>query len=195
MVDFFLAGSQSGRLAKTFNMQNVILIQHFRANRWKKKKSVYACSVAQLCRTLCDPMDCNSPGSSVRGISQARILGWVAISYSRGYSRPRDWTCVSCIGRQILYHGATWEAKEEWGTPYLVRGSRLEAATHKCVACLIQVGLLWALPWKLKYWLTLQSMYRWGDPDSSLRTLKTNMRKMWFRDWEHLEIVRSWLTS
>ena len=161
----------------------------------EKKKSVYACSVAQLCRTLCDPMDCNSPGSSVRGISQARILGWVAISYSRGYSRPRDWTCVSCIGRQILYHGATWEAKEEWGTPYLVRGSRLEAATHKCVACLIQVGLLWALPWKLKYWLTLQSMYRWGDPDSSLRTLKTNMRKMWFRDWEHLEIVRSWLTS
>ena len=41
---------------------------------------------------------------------QARMLEWVAISFSRGYSRPRDQTCVSCIGRQILYHGATLEA-------------------------------------------------------------------------------------
>ena len=42
-------------------------------------------------------MDCNPPGSSVRGISQARILGWVAISFSRGSSQPRDQTHVSCI--------------------------------------------------------------------------------------------------
>ena len=40
-------------------------------------------------QTLCDPMDCSPPGSSVYGISQARILKWVAISYSRGSSRPR----------------------------------------------------------------------------------------------------------
>ena len=46
---------------------------------------------------FCDYMDCNPPGSSVRGISQARILGWVAISFSRGSSRPRDRTHVSCI--------------------------------------------------------------------------------------------------
>ena len=62
---------------------------------------------AQLCLTLCDPMDCNSPGSPVLGIFQARILEQVAISSSRGSSWPRDWThasCVSCIGRQILYH-------------------------------------------------------------------------------------------
>ena len=44
--------------------------------------------VAQLCLTLCDPMDCSLPGSSVRGILQARILGWVAISSSRGPSQP-----------------------------------------------------------------------------------------------------------
>ena len=50
-------------------------------------------------------------GSSVHGIFEARILDWVAIS-SRGSSRPRNWThmsCVSCIGRWILYHWATWE--------------------------------------------------------------------------------------
>ena len=42
-------------------------------------------------------MDSNPPGSSVRGIPQARILAWVAISFSRGSSRPRDQTCASCI--------------------------------------------------------------------------------------------------
>ena len=74
---------------------------------------VPACSVTQSCLTLCDPMDCSPPGSSDHGILQARILEWVAISYSRGSSWPRDWTwvsCISCIGRQILHHCATWEA-------------------------------------------------------------------------------------
>ena len=56
--------------------------------------------VVQLLMTLfCDPMDCSPPGSSVHGISQARILEWVAISFSRGSSQPRDQTCVFCIGR------------------------------------------------------------------------------------------------
>ena len=47
--------------------------------------------------TLCDPMDCSPPGSSVHGIIQARVLEWVAIAFSRGSSQPRDWTRVSCI--------------------------------------------------------------------------------------------------
>ena len=49
-----------------------------------------------------DPMDCSPPGSSTDGISQAKVLEWVAISSSRGSSRPRDRICVSCISRQIL---------------------------------------------------------------------------------------------
>ena len=70
-------------------------------------------SVTQSHLTLCDPMECSPPGSSVHGIFQARILVWVAISSSRGSSQPRSWiwvSSVSCIGRQILYHWATWEA-------------------------------------------------------------------------------------
>ena len=51
---------------------------------------------------LCDPTDCSLPGSSVHGISQARILEWVAISFSRGSSWPRDQTRGSCIGRRTL---------------------------------------------------------------------------------------------
>ena len=51
----------------------------------------------QPCPALCDPMDCSPPGSSVHGILQARILEWVAMPSSRGSSRPRDRTRVSCI--------------------------------------------------------------------------------------------------
>ena len=59
--------------------------------------------VAQSCLTLCDPMACSPPGSSVHGISQARALEWGAISFSRGSSPPRDQTCLSCIGRRVLH--------------------------------------------------------------------------------------------
>ena len=55
------------------------------------------CVCAQSCLTLCNPMDCSLPGSSICGIFQARILEWVAISYSTGSSRPRDQNCVSCV--------------------------------------------------------------------------------------------------
>ena len=67
-------------------------------------------SPAQLFMT---PTDYNLPGFSVHGISQARILEQVAISFSKGSSQPRDWihvSCVSSIGKQILYHWATGEA-------------------------------------------------------------------------------------
>ena len=62
------------------------------------------CSVAQLCPTLCKPMDHSPPVSSVRGIFQARILEWVAVSSSRGSSQPRDQTCISCICRWTFYY-------------------------------------------------------------------------------------------
>ena len=71
------------------------------------------CLVTQSSSTLWDPVDRNPPGSSVHGIFWARILEWVTIFYSRGSSWPRDWThvsCVSCNGKQILYHCTTWEA-------------------------------------------------------------------------------------
>ena len=58
--------------------------------------------VTQSCPTLCDPEHCSPPGSSIHGILQARILEWVAISFSRGSSWPRDRTQVSRItGRRF----------------------------------------------------------------------------------------------
>ena len=64
---------------------------------------VCVCAHTQWCPTLCDPMDCSLPGSSVYGILQARILEWVAIPFSRGSSHPRDRTSVSCIGGWIFF--------------------------------------------------------------------------------------------
>ena len=67
-----------------------------------KKRRTYlhdrtVCLVTQLCLTLCDPMDCSPPGSSVPGILQPRVLEWVAMPFSRGSSQPKDRTQVSCI--------------------------------------------------------------------------------------------------
>ena len=58
----------------------------------------------QSCLTLCDPMECSLPGSSVHRILQARILEWVAIPFSRGSSQPRGQTWVSCIAGRFLTH-------------------------------------------------------------------------------------------
>ena len=66
--------------------------------------------VAQLCLTLCNPMDYNLPGSSVHGILQARILEWVVIHFSRESSRLRDGTWVSCIAGRFFMVWAIREA-------------------------------------------------------------------------------------
>ena len=76
--------------------------------------------IAQLCLTFCDPLDCSPPGSSVHGILQARILEWVAISFSRGSSRPRDRTWVSCITGRCFTLWASTEA-QHGPQPYLTQ--------------------------------------------------------------------------
>ena len=68
----------------------------------------------QSCPTLCDPVDWSPPGSSVHRMLQARTLEWVAMPSSRGSSQPRDRTwvsCVSCIGRWILYCWTTGKSE------------------------------------------------------------------------------------
>ena len=65
--------------------------------------------VTQSCPTLCDPMECSLPGFSVHGIFQARVLEWVAISFSRRSSWPRDWTQVSCI---VSRRFTVWATRE-----------------------------------------------------------------------------------
>ena len=102
----------------THTCEHLIYAKDGTAEKWIKicsfKKSVGSISeekvtVTQSCTTLCDPMGCSPPEFSVHWIYQARILEWVAISFSRASSRPGHWTRISWIGRQIPYHWATRE--------------------------------------------------------------------------------------
>ena len=87
--------------------------------------------VAQSCLTLCDPMDCSPPGSSIHGILQARILEWVAISFSRGSSRPRDQTQVSRIAADALTSEPP--GKQSRYAEYIMWNARLYEAGIKTV--------------------------------------------------------------
>ena len=85
--------------------------------------------VAQSCLTLCDPMDCSLSGSSVHGIFQARVLEWIAISFSRGSSQHRSQTWVSRIAGRCFTGWATREAQPQvttissWQQPGTIRSS------------------------------------------------------------------------
>ena len=70
----------------------------------KVKVYMSVCVCAHSSLTLCNSMDCSPHDPSVHGVLQARILECIAISYSRGSSHGRDQTCISCIGRRIVYH-------------------------------------------------------------------------------------------
>ena len=78
----------------------------------KRLSSSSSSELLQLCPTLCDPMDCSLPGSSVHGILQARILEWFDMPSSRGSSWPGVWaglSYVSWIGRRFFTTCSTWE--------------------------------------------------------------------------------------
>ena len=87
------------------------------------------CLVAQSCLTLCDPID-----SSVCGISQVRILEWVAIPFSRGSSQPRDQTRVSCIAGRFFTPSTTWlELPQSLGeVGFAGRSDRLPGCRGSC---------------------------------------------------------------
>ena len=90
--------------------------------------------VAQSCPILLDPMDCSQPGSSVHGILQATILEWVVMSFSRGSSQSRDRSCVSCvscIGRQVLYR------KHHLGSPNTTPRYTIIFSLFKCTVLCI----------------------------------------------------------
>ena len=85
---------------------------------WRTLTSGHSLCVSRsVVSTLSNPMDCNLPGSSIHGILQARILEWVAISFSRRSSQPRDRNHVSCIAGRFFTIWATREALRPFLTP------------------------------------------------------------------------------
>ena len=91
------------------------------SNWWKEKESEN--EVAKLCPTLYHPMDCSLPSSSVHGIFQAIVLEWIAISFSRGSSWPRDRTQVSCIVDRRFTAWDTREVLREYKTKIIEFGN------------------------------------------------------------------------
>ena len=86
-------------------------------NETRRKRITLASSrvkvlVTQSCPTLCDPVGCSPPGSSVHGILQARVLEWIVISFSRGSSQPRERTRVSCVADRFL--PSEPQGNQEW---------------------------------------------------------------------------------
>ena len=103
--------------------------------------------VTKLCLNLCNPKDCSPPSSSVHGILQARILEWITIFCSRGSYWPQAQTCISCIGRQILYHWATRKAHTNaW---QFVTAQEIQTRIYYYNAdweCSAPILLLWSSP-------------------------------------------------
>ena len=79
---------------------------------------VCVCMLSHV-KLLCDPMNCSSPGSSLHGIFQTRVLEWVAIPFSRGSSRPRDRAHVSCTSCTLFHWGASGTSQPQGQTRLL----------------------------------------------------------------------------
>ena len=94
---------------KKKHLSKLKILFHIRSlrNHLELKWSESEVLVTQYCPTLCSPIDCSLPGSSVLGILQARIPVWVAIPFSRKSSWPRVWTQVSCIAGTFFTVWAT----------------------------------------------------------------------------------------
>ena len=99
--------AQSHEMALPFRCQWQVMPPRLPTTSNQRKES--ESEVAQSCRTLCSPVDCSLPGSSIHQILQARILEWVAISFSVESSRPRDRTWICCITGRCFTLWATRE--------------------------------------------------------------------------------------
>ena len=99
----------AGFLIKSILIQVLTNSVQHRLNMFNSQGEKYLCVNAQLCLTLCNPMNCSLPGSYIHGIVQARILEWVAISFSRRSSQPRNRTQVPHIAGRLLTVWATGE--------------------------------------------------------------------------------------
>ena len=150
---------------------------------------------AKSCQILCNPMDCSPPGSSVLGISQARILEWVAISSSRGFFQPRNWTYISspsCIaggfftseprGKPELYlKHLKQQVEQRKGSPNPI-GSKARTWLEKSCSvqrmeiCITSLGTFWKLAGETVF---IGTMIRGGFTRDSAVENPSVMQETW----------------
>ena len=127
--------------------------EHFTPGWWTESKSL----ITQSCLTLCDLMECSLPGSSVHGISQARLLEWVANSFSRRSSQPRDQT-------QVSYTAGWWTERTS---------AKFWCGFHSPGGCALtcESQTFFHLPLPLQDFLTLRGTPRaWMSPETQPST-------------------------
>ena len=107
--------------------------------------------VTQSCPTLCDPMDCRLPCSSVHGILQVRIQDWVAIPFSRGSSQPKNRTQVSCITGRFF---TIWATREALCVSWVISKARNKSSQME----------RWYLPTKQAWCVEVKAKRRWPEP-------------------------------
>ena len=121
---------------------------------WNIINMCVLCLVTQSCLTLCDPVDCSPPGSSVHGVFQARVLECFAISFSGGSSYPRDRTQVSCIAGRFYTIWATREAHSQMS----VHLRKIRTRPSRTVLYQLSTSLKWE-----RFWITKKEMeYYWA---------------------------------
>ena len=126
--------------------------------------------VTQSCLTLCDPVNCSLPSSSIHGIFQARVLEWVAISFTRVSSWPRDRTQVSCTGSRTLCH------LSHQGSQYTEEQYKKDVHdpdNHDGVITHLEPDILeWEVKWALGRWWnsswTISNPKRWCCESAAL---------------------------
>ena len=111
-------------------------------------------SITQSCPTLCDLMEYSPPGSSVCGVFQARILEWVAISFSRGSSQPWDRTQVSCIAGRCFNLWATREGSFQMSQLFTSGGQSVGVSAS---ASVLSMNIQDWFPLGWTGWISLQS--------------------------------------
>ena len=170
-------------------------MKHKVESRWPGEISIVVMKhseVSQLCPTLCNPMDCNLPGSTVHGILQARILEWLAISFSRRSLRPRDCTRVSrVVGRRFTIWATREERKEELKSLLMKMKEEIEKAGLKLN--ILKTKIMASGPitsWQIegKQWKQCQTLFFWAP-----KSLQMAIAAMKLKDAYSLE-GKLWLT-
>ena len=151
LFNSYVASSTHSHLSSmsVTSRETVDLSSHLKA--CKTAKSVYTCGKWKWSHSVVSNslqlMDCSLPGSSVHGIFQARILEWVAISFSRVPSWPRDWTRVSCTAGRLF---TVWATRDDCILMEMPQKKWLH-----CIRCYVSTSVV-SLFFKLKYsWCTI----------------------------------------